>query len=81
MGFRNKIPEAAKAAGIVNAFQLAKAAGLSPMAASRLWKDFSRCDVDSLHRLCELFDCQISDFLEYDRKPIFKVKPVKKKKR
>ncbi len=51
----------------MNAFQLGKALGVSPTTGSRLSNgDFDKVGIDTLHRLCDLFDCQISDFLYYD---------------
>jgi DNA-binding Xre family transcriptional regulator len=52
---------------LINAFQLGKALGVSPTTANRLWKgDFGKVGIDTLHRLCDLFGCQISDYLYYD---------------
>jgi DNA-binding Xre family transcriptional regulator len=65
--FKNKIPDLSKKKGLMNAFQLGKALGVSPTTASRLWSgDFGKVGVDTLHRLCDLFECQISDYLYYD---------------
>jgi DNA-binding Xre family transcriptional regulator len=67
MMFKNKIPDLSKKKGLMNAFQLGKALDVSPTTASRLWNgDFSKIGTDTLHRLCDLFDCQISDYLYYD---------------
>jgi len=65
--FKNKIPDLSKNKGLMNAFQLVKWLDISPTTASRLWNgDFSKVGVDTLHRLCDLFGCQISDYLHYD---------------
>ncbi len=65
--FKNKILDLSKKKGLMNAFQLGKALDVSPTTASRLWNgDFSKIGIDTLHRLCDLFDCQISDYLYYD---------------
>jgi len=65
--FKNKILDLSKKKGLMNAFQLSKALDISPTTGSRLWNgDFSKVGVDTLHRLCDLFECQISDFLHYD---------------
>jgi DNA-binding Xre family transcriptional regulator len=65
--FKNKIPELAKKQGISNAYQLSLALKSSTTLAARLWSgDFAKIGVDTLHRLCDLFECQISDFLYYD---------------
>ncbi len=65
--FKNLIPDLSKSKGLMNAFQLGKALGVSPTTASRLWNgDFNKIGTDTLHKLCDLFNCQISDFLFYD---------------
>jgi DNA-binding Xre family transcriptional regulator len=67
MMFKNKIPDLSKKKGLMNAFQLGRSLGVSPTTASRLWNgDFGKVGVDTLHRLCDLFECQISDYLHYD---------------
>jgi DNA-binding Xre family transcriptional regulator len=65
--FKNKISALSEKKGLVNAFQLGKALNVSPTTANRLWNgDFAKIGVDTLHRLCDLFGCQISDYLYYD---------------
>ncbi len=65
--FKNKIPDLSKKKGLMNAFQLSQALNVSPTTANRLWNgDFAKIGVDTLHRLCDLFECQISDYLFYD---------------
>ncbi len=65
--FENKIPDLSREKGLVNAFQLSQALNVSPTTANRLWNGgFNKVGVDTLHRLCDLFGCQISDFLYYD---------------
>jgi DNA-binding Xre family transcriptional regulator len=65
--FKNKIQDLSKNKGLMNAYQLGKALGVSPTTANRLWDgDFSKVGTDTLHRLCDLFECQISDYLHYD---------------
>jgi DNA-binding Xre family transcriptional regulator len=65
--FNNKIQDLSKNKGLMNAFQLGKALDVSPTTANRLWNgDFSKVGIDTLHRLCDLFECQISDYLHYD---------------
>jgi DNA-binding Xre family transcriptional regulator len=67
MMFKNKIPDLSKKKGLKNAFQLSKVLKCSPTTASRLWSgDFDKIATDTLHKLCDLFDCQISEFLHYD---------------
>jgi DNA-binding Xre family transcriptional regulator len=64
--FQNKIPELAKSKGLQNAFQLSKALGVSRATTNRLWNgDFNKIGIDTLHKLCRLFECQISDYLHY----------------
>ncbi len=65
--FKNKIPDLSQKKDLMNAFQLGKALGVSPTTVNRLWNgDFSKIGTDTLHRLCDLFECQISDYLYYD---------------
>jgi DNA-binding Xre family transcriptional regulator len=65
--FKNKIRDLSENKGLINAFQLGKALDVSPTTASRLWSgDFDKIAVDTLHKLCDLFECQISDYLFYN---------------
>jgi DNA-binding Xre family transcriptional regulator len=65
--FKNKIPALSEKKGLMNAFQLGKALGISPTTANRLWNSaFNKVGVDTLHKLCDLFGCQISDYLYHD---------------
>jgi DNA-binding Xre family transcriptional regulator len=65
--FKNRVPELAKQKGIPNAYRLSLALEVSPTLSARLWSgDFQKIGIDTLHKLCDLFDCQISDFLFYD---------------
>lgn len=69
--FRITIVKKAEEKGIENAFQLSKALGVSAMTAARLWSgDYGRIDIATLHRLCDLFQCQISEFIIWDGKPL-----------
>jgi DNA-binding Xre family transcriptional regulator len=69
--FKNKIPDLSKNRGLMNAYQLGKALKVSPTTANRLWNgEFNKIGIDTLHRLCDLFGCQISDYLFYDGKPL-----------
>lgn len=64
--FKSRIRELGRDKGLENAFQLSKALRCSPTKATRLWNgDFSKIGIDTLHSLCELFECQISDFLYF----------------
>jgi DNA-binding Xre family transcriptional regulator len=65
--FKNRIPELAKKQGISNAYQLGISLKVSPAISARLWGgDFQKIGIVTLHKLCDLFGCQISDFLFYD---------------
>jgi DNA-binding Xre family transcriptional regulator len=65
--FKNRIRDLAERQGISNAYQLGKALNVSPTLSARLWSgDFEKIGVDTLHKLCDLFGCQISDYLFYD---------------
>jgi DNA-binding Xre family transcriptional regulator len=65
--FNNKIPELSQQKGILNAYQLGLSLSVSPTLSARLWSgDFSKIGIDTLHKLCDLFGCQISDYLLYD---------------
>ncbi len=65
--FKNKIPDLCIKKGLKNAFQLSKVLKCSPTTASRLWNgDFDKIATDTLHKLCDLFNCQISDYLYYE---------------
>jgi DNA-binding Xre family transcriptional regulator len=69
--FQNRIPELAKKKGISNAYQLSKVLKVSPTLSARLWSgDFAKIGIDTLHRLCIFFDCQIGDFLIFDGKKL-----------
>jgi DNA-binding Xre family transcriptional regulator len=69
--FENNIPELAKNKGLANAYQLGKALKVAPTTANRLWNgEFNKVGIDTLHRLCDLFECQVSDYLHYDGKPL-----------
>jgi DNA-binding Xre family transcriptional regulator len=64
--FQNRIPQLAESKGILNAFQLSRVLNCSPTTANRLWNgDFTKIGIETLHSLCKLFECQISDFLYY----------------
>ncbi len=79
--FKNKIPDLSGEKGLVNAFQLGKALGISPTTANRLWNGgFNKVGVDTLHRLCDLFECQISDYLYYDGESLLGKETVKEQR-
>ena len=63
-----EISELAKSKGIKNALALQKAMQISsPTVASRLWKGFTRIDVDTLDRLCGALGCTPNDVFGYKR--------------
>lgn len=50
----------------MNRRQLAEAANIRPNTVGALYDEtIKRLDKDMLNRLCKVFDCQISDILEY----------------
>jgi DNA-binding Xre family transcriptional regulator len=65
--FKNKIPNLSRKQGLMNAYQLGLALRVSPTTARRLWDgSFDKIGTGTLHSLCILFQCQISDYLFYD---------------
>jgi excisionase family DNA binding protein len=61
-----KIGEIAKRRGLTTAFALQKALNCSPTMASRLFKSsFKQVSVETIDRLCDLFDCLPSNLYEY----------------
>ncbi len=63
-----KIAELAKKHDVTSAYQLQNFLNISPSIASRLWKgDFEKIGINTINKLCNRFDCQPSDFMEYVR--------------
>jgi DNA-binding Xre family transcriptional regulator len=61
-----KIAETAEKHGVKSAYALQKALDLSPTIAARLWKgEFGKIGINTLEKLCERFQCQTNDLLEY----------------
>lgn len=61
-----KIRQVAEAGGIKNAYQLQMTLNVAPMVARRLWLGkLTKFDLRTLERLCERFNCQPNDFMEY----------------
>jgi DNA-binding Xre family transcriptional regulator len=61
-----KIAETAEKHGVKSAYALQKALNISPTIAARLWKgEFDKIGVNTLEKLCERFQCQTNDLLEY----------------
>ncbi len=61
-----KIGEIAKRRGLTTAFALQKALNCSPTMASRLFKGgFRQISIETIDRLCDLFDCLPSNLYEY----------------
>jgi len=61
-----KIADTAKRKGLINAYGLQLALKCSPTMASKLWKGtFKQIGIGTINRLCELFDCETSDLIEY----------------
>ena len=61
-----KIRQVAEVNGINNAHQLQIALNVAPMVARRLWLgELTKFDLGTLGRLCEQFNCQPNDLIEY----------------
>jgi excisionase family DNA binding protein len=61
-----KIAEVAQRNNLHTAYALGKVLGISPTIAARLWKgDFTKIGINTLDKLCNLFDCQPSDLLKH----------------
>ncbi len=61
-----KIAETAEKHGVKSAYGLQKALNISPTIAARLWKgEFDKIGINTLEKLCEKFQCQPNDLLEY----------------
>jgi DNA-binding Xre family transcriptional regulator/predicted DNA-binding transcriptional regulator AlpA len=64
---RIKIADIAKEKGLERAYALQKALDCSPTMASKLWKGtFKQIGIETIDRLCQLLDCEPSDFIVYD---------------
>jgi DNA-binding Xre family transcriptional regulator len=62
-----KIRQVAEANGINNAHQLQIALSVAPMVARRLWQGkLTKFDLGTMERLCERFNCQPNDLMEYE---------------
>ncbi len=72
------IKEIAIRKGIKTAYQLQKAMNLQPSQAAKLYRnDLKMIGLDTLDRLCEIFDCMPSDLLVYGSGRAKKEKTVK----
>jgi excisionase family DNA binding protein len=72
------IRETAIKKGIKTAYQLQKAMNLQPSQAAKLYRnDLKMIGLDTLDRLCEIFDCMPSDLLVYGSGRAKKEKTVK----
>lgn len=61
-----KIKEVAKSKGITTAYQLQKAADVSPsMAAKWFDNDLKSIGISTLDLLCKVFECGVNDLLVY----------------
>jgi DNA-binding Xre family transcriptional regulator len=64
-----KIDTVAKRRGIKNAYGLQEALKCSPTLAARLWKNsFKQIGIETIERLCDLFDCSPQDLFDYKPK-------------
>lgn len=60
------IRELAEKRGYTTAYQLRKALGVSPTAATKLWSgDFEMIGLGTLDKLCEVLRCQPDKLLRY----------------
>ena len=57
------IRQAAKRAGLTTAYQLQKAAGLSPAVAADLWRGEKTPRLETLDRLCDVLGCELADLI------------------
>ena len=57
------IRQAARKAGIKNAHQLQKRAGISPTMAAYLWRGDKLPELETLDRLCGVLECELSDLI------------------
>lgn len=63
---KTRIQELAEKKGITTAYQLQKAAALSPSMASRLYKDeVEMIALRTIESLCVAFDCEPKDLFVY----------------
>jgi DNA-binding Xre family transcriptional regulator len=58
------IRQAARRAGIKNAHQLQKLAGISPTMAAYLWRGDKLPELETLDRLCGVLHCELSDLVK-----------------
>jgi DNA-binding Xre family transcriptional regulator len=62
------IREVAEKRGITTAYQLRKALGVSPTAATKLWsQDFEMIGIGTLDKLCRVLSCQPNQLFKYVR--------------
>ncbi len=60
-----KLQETARTRGLTTAYSLQKALNCSPTMASRLWNGrFKQIGIETIGKLCDLFDCQPNDLFE-----------------
>lgn len=60
---RVTIRKAALRAGVENAYQLQKRAGLSPAVAADLWRGEKLPRLETLDKLCDVLGCQLCDLV------------------
>lgn len=64
-----RIQEVAKEKGITTAYQLQKAMSLPPSLAAKWFRNnLTSISFNSLDMLCEFFDCQVNDLIEYTKR-------------
>lgn len=63
-----KIQEYLRTQAVESAYQLQRILEISPTVAARLWKgDFDKIGINTLDKLCGVFQCQPNDLFEYVR--------------
>jgi DNA-binding Xre family transcriptional regulator len=81
MKVKIKIAELARQHNFKNAYALQNALKCSPTMASRLWSgEFKRIDIETMVKLCELFQCSPNELFGYESAPVAPVADKPKQK-
>ncbi len=74
-----RIAELARQHNFKNAYALQNALKCSPTMASRLWSgEFKQIGIETMDKLCDLFNCSYNDLFGYDVAPVKADKPKQK---
>lgn len=73
-----RIQAAAKRRGLKNANQLAKSVGVSRMVGVRLWEGSQEPTLSTLEKICEAWDCELSELVTICKKR--KLSPAREKR-